>query len=128
MGTGQSGAMWDIIVQAYEMIERVRPESRAETGAGQHGAQGITDSLMGTFAGAILVGGVGASELGLVTEVCESIKDFATASKFSTTVHPNIFARAGGCIVGKPLIQPIHRRGFGGERATDQSTTEMVGD
>jgi hypothetical protein len=83
---------------------------------------------MGTFTGAILVEGVGTSELGLVTKVGESIKDLAAAPTFPTTVHPDIFPGAGGCIIGEPLIQPIHRRGFDGERATDQSTTEMVGD
>ena len=128
MGTGHSGAMWDKVVQADEMIERVRPKRRAETGAGQHGAQGITDGLMGTFTRSILVGGVRASELGLIAKVGESIKDFAAAPKFSTTIHPNIFFVTSGCIVGEPLIQPIHRRGFSGECATDQSATEMVGD
>jgi hypothetical protein len=110
------------------MIERARPKSGTETGAGQHGAQGVTDSVMGTFTGAILVGGVETSEQGLVTKVGESIKDLAAAPKFPTTVHPNIFPSAGGCIIGEPLIQSIHRWGFGGERATDQLTTEMVGD
>ena len=128
MGTGHSGAMWDEIVQANKMIERVRPKSGTETGAGQHGAQGISDGLMGTFAGPILVGGVGTSELGLITKVGESIKDFATAPEFSTTIHPNVLSVTCGCIVGEPLIQPIHRRGFGGECATNQSATEMVGD
>jgi hypothetical protein len=118
--------MWDKVVQADEMIKRERPKRRAEIGAGQHGAQGITNGLVGTFARSILVGGVGASELGLIAEISESIKDFAAASKLSTTIHPNIFSVTSGCIVGEPLIQPIHRRGFGGECATDQPATEMV--
>jgi hypothetical protein len=47
--------MYGDIVQAKPMMEGIRPKLGRQIGAAKHGTQGITNSLMGMLAGAILM-------------------------------------------------------------------------
>jgi hypothetical protein len=51
-----------------------------------------------------------------------------TFTEFTTTIHAYIFVGAIGGIVSKPTVKPIDRRGFGSERASENTATVVVSD
>jgi hypothetical protein len=128
MGAGRAKAMGNEVIQADVVIEGVWPEAGAKGCTSEHGAQSIANSLVGAFAGAILMGRVRAGKLDLITEISESGADFVALAEFTATIHTNIFVGAGGRIVGEPLVEPVHRGGLGSEGTTKDATTEVVSD
>ena len=83
---------------------------------------------MRLFARTILVGGIWTGQLCLISEVGEGVENLATTAELASAVHADIFIGSGRRVTSQQLIEPIDGRGLGGEGATNQTTTEVVGD
>ena len=125
-GAGSPMTVGHDVVEADEVVERIRPKTGAQVGTGQHGTKGIADGLVWTFGRAVLAGGVGAGQLDLVTKVVEGHVNLAAFSKLTTTVHAHILIGAVGSIVRQPLVKPVHRGGFGSEGSAEDATAEVI--
>jgi hypothetical protein len=87
-GTGGAIAVGHKVVEAYVMVERIRPEVGAEIGAGEHRTKGIANGLMGTFAGTILMGRIWPGQLYLVSEIVEGFVNLTAFAELTATIHP----------------------------------------
>jgi len=59
------------VVEAKKVMKSIGPELRRKSSTAKHGANGITNGLMGTFARTILMGGVGSSRFDCISSLLE---------------------------------------------------------
>lgn len=119
--------MRDKVVEANVVVEGVWPEIGLQVRTGKHSAKSIADGLMRAFAGSILVRRVRTGEFHGISEVCECAVDVAAFPKLPASIHADIFVGALWRVAGEPAVDPIDRRGFRGEGATEDPTTKVVG-
>jgi len=117
----------DKVVEANVVVEGVWPEIGLQVRTGKHSAKSIADGLMRAFAGSILVRRVRTGEFHGISEVCECAVDVAAFPKLPASIHADIFVGALWRVAGEPAVDPINRRGFRGEGATEDPTTKVVG-
>ncbi len=72
--------------------------------------------------------GIGAGQLCLISEVGEGVENLTTTAELASAIHADKLIGTGWRVTSWPLIEPIDGRGVGGEGATNQTTTEVVGD
>jgi hypothetical protein len=59
------------VVEAKKVMKSIGPELRRKSSTAKHGANGVTNGLMGTFARTILVGGVRSSRFDRISSLLE---------------------------------------------------------
>ena len=69
---------------------------------------------------------VRASELHGISEICERAVDVAAFAELAASIHADILVGTLRSIAGEPAVDPIDRRGFRCEGATENTTTEVV--
>jgi hypothetical protein len=75
------------ILEPKKRLESIGPKSRIEVSAVQHGTEGVTNSLVGPFDGAILVGCIGTSWIYIVEEfLFKKITDSRVVVEFTTLI------------------------------------------
>jgi hypothetical protein len=118
------------IVQPQEMVEGIRPEFGREIGATKHSANGITDGVVGTFTGTILMKGVRCSGFDSIAHLFEQVNNFRTMTKFATEIKAHVFVRNihGKAMLGKPMVAEIDGRGFGAETFAIQCAATVIND
>ncbi len=67
------------------MFKCIRPVGGRKIGTGEHSTHGVADVLMRTFDGAVLMGGIGTSELNLIAVMAKEASDGITFPKLSPT-------------------------------------------
>jgi hypothetical protein len=118
--------MWDKVVELNAVVECVWPETWLQVSPRQHRLKSIADSLMRSFARAILMGRIGASQLDSISVVGKRAVDIATLSKLSSAIHANVSIGASRRVVCEPIVDPIHGGSFGSKRPSIKSSTEMI--
>jgi hypothetical protein len=122
--------MYGDIVQAKPMMEGIRPELGRKIGTAKHGTQGITNSLMGTLAGAILMGGSRGSGLNKVSRILKQLHNFLTTTQVATLIQANILVGhiSRETMKDKPTIKKVQRRSLVAEALAIQGATVMISD
>jgi hypothetical protein len=81
-----------------------------------------------TFRGAVLVGGIGTSEVDSVVVLGEDGEDFGAVAKFASLVHDNVLVGDVGSIASEPAIEPFDGRFLGATSGALDLATVVVGD
>ena len=97
------------IGQAKKMIESVRPIHGREGGAFQYGTHGITNRLMGTFSGPILVRGISPGQLYVIAMPDENVVDGSAFTEFAALIKMDVFVVTVGAEGREPVVEVLDR-------------------
>ena len=113
------------VVDPNVVVKGIGPERRGKISASKHGANGVTNGVMGALNRAVLVRVSRGSELNGVTGSFEQIKDVVTFTKVATRVKADIliFDLTGGG--GLYLESHMLRNSRGGALLTKNSPWSM---
>jgi len=88
-------------------IEGIRPETRVKVGTMEHGSESITDRLVGSLGGSILVGGIRSGRANSVAMLLKKSTHLGMTAEFTAKIHLSILAfRVGRFVLCKPTIEP----------------------
>jgi hypothetical protein len=81
---------WQRILDPEKMIESAWPKLRVEIRSSQERTQSIANRLMRALHRSVLMRGVGASRVDIITEFLEEIANLGVVIEFPTLIHVNV--------------------------------------
>lgn len=84
-----------VVVNTQPVVESIGPEANIEVGASEKGANGISNSEMAAFDGAVLMRSVRSGWTNSVSKLSKEIDDVGVGIKFAALVKLDIFVGTG---------------------------------
>jgi hypothetical protein len=102
------------VVETEPVMEGIRPELGGKSSTAKHGADGIADRLMRTFAGAVLMGRRARSTFDSVPSLLKQSNDLVAMAEVTTEVETNVFVGNFGTqgVEGEPTVEEVDRGGL----------------
>jgi hypothetical protein len=118
----------EAVFDAEVMVKSMRPEARVKVRTGEHGTESVTNGLVSTFNGAILVRRVGAGGIDSIVELLKESNNERILVEFATLVKDYILVINSRGVFGQPSAEPIEGGTFRYTGGANKERGGMIGE